>query len=58
MSLRFAGERRQLACGVREPAEDNFRRQVADECRLAARRSPEFTHLLRDPNVALALQSG
>ena len=35
-SLRFAGERRQLACGVRQPAEHNFRRQAADECRLAA----------------------
>src|SRR4051794_29757595 len=29
-------ERRQLACGVRQLAEHEFRRQAADECRLAA----------------------
>jgi len=34
--MRKLRERRQLACGVRQPAEHKFRRQAADECRLAA----------------------
>jgi glutamate N-acetyltransferase/amino-acid N-acetyltransferase len=32
----ISGERRQLACGVRQPAEHDSRRQAAGECRLAA----------------------
>src|SRR5437773_12339936 len=35
LSLRL-GERRQLACDARQPAEHDFRRQAADECRPAA----------------------
>src|SRR5207302_872922 len=52
-----AGERRQLACGVRQPAEHNFRRQAADECRLAACTPRNRRIFCLTLNVALVLQS-
>ena len=36
-----SGERRQLACGIRQPAEHNFRRQAAGEMQAGSLRSPE-----------------